>query len=76
MKKTAFIILTIIGAMFLFNTAKAEELITSLRVKDPNGDFVTVMLDACYDPVTKRWEPCYVVDPNMTTTTTINKKRN
>lgn len=58
------IIVAIIGALFVCSTVTAGELATILRVKDPNGDMVTVMLDACYDPVTKRWEPCYVTQSN------------
>ena len=58
------IIAFVIGAMLLIPiVTEAENLITAMRVKDPNGNNVTVTLDACYDPVTKRWEPCYVMEP-------------
>lgn len=57
------IVITLIATLFLMGSANCEELITALTVKDPSGKTVEVMLDACYDPVTKRWGPCYVVSP-------------
>lgn len=53
----------VLMVMFLVKSASAQPVPTALVVKDPSGNEVTVMLDACYDPVTKRWEPCYVTQP-------------
>jgi hypothetical protein len=60
MKKFAIVILFILAFSFLY-TLNAEPIpATSMEVNLPNGQTVVVELDACYDPVTKRWGPCYV----------------
>lgn len=46
--------------MFFAVAVNCQELQTTMRIKDPTGEIVTVALDACYDPVTKHWGPCYV----------------
>lgn len=65
MKKFAIVILIMLAFSFLY-TINAEPIPpTSLEVSLPNGQRVVVELDACYDPVTKRWEPCYVQAPSV-----------
>ncbi len=72
MKKAIIIVSIMIGTLFLCSKVSAKEILTALEVKDPSGNTVTVMLDACWDPVYKRWEPCYVVQP--TCLNIVNKK--
>lgn len=60
MKKFMIVILLVLGFSFLY-TANADTVqSTDLIARLPNGQTVVVQLDACYDPVTKRWGPCYV----------------
>jgi hypothetical protein len=54
-------LIVILFGLFIAKVAMSGELQTEIKVKDVDGRMVTVYLDACYDPVTKHWGPCYVV---------------
>jgi hypothetical protein len=67
-----YFIMAIIAYMCFIIPANCQELQTTMRVKDSTGEIVTVTLDACYDPVTKSWGPCYILKSSCSVN--LNKK--